>query len=170
MEKWVSLARRIDTVSDVSGRVLSFLLIPMMIITVTEVVMRYVFNSPTIWAWDLNLQLFGLLIIFGGPYAHRHEGHVRVDLLIAYLSPRGRAILDLITSILFFFSFAVLLFFSSQEALNSFATKERFTSFWAPPVYPLKMMIPVAILLFILQGVAVAIRNVVIIVQPEEAA
>ena len=167
MEKWKTLVRRVDAASDMVGRVASFLLIPLMLIATMEVILRYVFNSPTIWAWDVNVQLFGVLILFGGAYTYRYDEHVRVDLLIVHLPPRGRAILNLITSFLFFFSFTVLLIFSSQEALNAFAIKEQFTSVWSPPVYPLKMLIPLAVFLFILQGVTYVIRDLLIVIHPE---
>lgn len=170
MQKWKSLVRRIETISDIVGRVSSFLLIPLMIFSTMEVILRYGFNSPTIWAWDADIQLFSVLILSGGAYAYRYDMHVRVDVFIMHLSQRVRAILDLITSVLFFFAFIVLLIVSSQEALTSFTLREQQSTFWFSPIYPLKMLIPVAVFLFLLQGVAYVIRNLLIIIHPEEAA
>lgn len=167
MEKWKELARRIEALSDKTGRFFSFLFIPLMIISFTEVFLRYMFNSPTIWAWDINIQLFGLLIIFGGAYTYYYDMHVRVDLVIVCLSRRARAIMDLISSTLFFFSFSILLILSTQEAWDSFVIREHASSIWSPPIYPLKIMIPLAILLFLLQGVAHVIRDVLVMMHPE---
>lgn len=169
MAKWSLWLKRIEALNDRAGRIFSFLLIPLMVVAATEVILRYIFNSPTIWAWDVNIQLFGALIIFGGAYAFRHNMHVRVDLLVVYLPRRARAVLDLITSTLFFFSFMVLLVYSSLEGWNAFKTRERFTSIWAPPIYPLKMLIPVAIFLFILQGVVYSVRDFIMAIHPEAA-
>ncbi len=160
--------RRIDALTERIGRFFSYLFIPLMIFTFLEVVLRYFFNSPTIWAWDTNIQMFGVLIIFGGAYTYLHDGHVRVDLIISRVSQKTRAIMNLITSSLFFFSFSVLLIISCQEAWYSLMMRERVTSIWCPPIYPLKMLIPVAVLLLLLQGVAHVIRNILVIMQPME--
>lgn len=167
METLKECLRLIEAVSDKTGRVFSFLFIPLMIISFAEFSLRYMFNSPTIWAWDINIQLFGLLIIFGGVYTYCNNMHVRVDLVIIHFSKRWQAIMDILSSSLFFFSFSVLLILSLQEAWHSFSIRELASSIWAPPVYPLKMMIPLAILLFLLQGVAHLIRDVLVIMCPE---
>lgn len=167
METLKECVRRIEAVSDITGRVFSFLFIPLMIISFAEFILRYMFNSPTIWAWDINIQLFGLLIIIGGVYTYYNNMHVQVDLVIVHFSKRGRAIMDIISSSLFFFSFSILLILSLQEAWHSFSIRELASSIWEPPVYPLKMMIPLAILLFLLQGVAHLIRNVLVIMNPD---
>lgn len=159
--------RWIEALNEKTGRVVSVLFIPLMLFTFMEVILRYFFNSPTIWAWDMNIQIFGLLIIFGGAYTYISDGHVRVDLIIARVSRRTRAIMDLISSFFFFFGFSILLITSSLEAWRSFVTREHVTSIWEPPLYPLKMMIPLAILLFLLQGIAHVIRNVLVIMHPE---
>lgn len=167
MEKWKERMRRIDALTEKTGRFFSYLFIPLMVFTALEVVLRYFFRSPTIWAWDVNIQIFGILIIFGGAYTYRTQGHVRVDLVISHVSRRTRAIMDLISSSWFFFSYSVLLIISSQEAWRSFMIREKASSIWAPPLYPLKILIPLAILLLLLQGVAHVIRNVLVIMHPE---
>lgn len=167
MEKLKKLVECIDALTDKTGRLFSFLFIPLMIISFTEFILRYFFNSPTIWAWDINIQLFGMLILFGGAYAHYHKMHVHVDLFVLLFSRRVQAILALISSTLLFFTLIILLILTTQEAWDSFGFRERVSSVWAPPIYPLKMMIPLAIVLFILQGVAQVIRNVLVIVKPE---
>ena len=80
----------IDKVNERVGTVVAFGLIVMMFIMLYEVVARYVFDSPTIWAWDVNGLLFSAVLVLGGGYVLLHRGHVRLDILFERLSPRGR--------------------------------------------------------------------------------
>lgn len=167
MERLTGLIRVIDTITNFFGRLFSFLLIPLMVITTMEVVSRYIFNRPTIWAWDVNIQLFGAIILMGGAYAYLHNMHVRVDLLVIYLPPRTRALLNLFTSLLFFFSYGVLLWQGSLEAWQSLKIREQYTSVWAPPIYFEKMLVPLAVFLFLLQGAVQFIRDLLFVMYPE---
>jgi len=78
-------------------------------ITLYLVVLRYIFNSPTIWAFEVSNFLFGGIIILGGGYLLLHKGHVSVDIIYNRLSVRGKAILDLCTAPLFFLFVGVLM-------------------------------------------------------------
>jgi len=167
MEKLKSFMERIDSITDLLGKLFSFLLIPLMLITSIEVVSRYIFNRPTIWAWDVNIQLFGAIILIGGSYAYIHNMHVRVDLLVIYLPARVRAFLNLLTSMLFFFSYSVLLWQGSLEAWNSLKIREQYTSVWSPPIYFEKMLIPIAVFLFLLQGGVQFTRDLLLVIYPE---
>lgn len=152
--------RVIDTLNDNMGKIFSFLLLPLMVITTIEVIARYIFNRPTLWAWVINIQLYGAILVTGGAYTLLHNMHVNIDLLVVYLNPKARALINLFTSILFFLVMGVLLWQSSTAALHSFKIGEKYTySVWQPPIYPLKMLIPIAIFLFLLQGIAKFIRD-----------
>ncbi|MDJ0930142.1 TRAP transporter small permease subunit [Breoghania sp.] len=69
-----------------------------------ELIARYVFNSPTNWAHEGMLLMFGMQYLIAGAYAMLCESHVRVDVFYAPLLPRHKAVADLLTSV-FFFSF-----------------------------------------------------------------
>lgn len=149
----------IDDINDRAGMLFSVLLIPLMMITTIEVIARYIFSRPTIWAWNVNIQLFGALTVIGGGYALRHNMHVSVGLVVDYLPRRVRALLNLFTSILFFLVMGVLLWQSSVAAWESVKIREAYTSVWAPPIYHLKTLIPIAVFLLLLQGIAKFIRD-----------
>jgi TRAP-type mannitol/chloroaromatic compound transport system permease small subunit len=168
MDKLNKCLTRIDFLSDKTGRLISFLLIPLMIITFIEFVARYMFNSPTIWAWDVNIQLFALIVLFGGAYDYYHNMHVRVDIVFGMLPRRTQAIMDVITSTLVFLTLVTLLIFSTQEAWSAFLIGEKSNSVWAPPIYPLKAAIPLGIFLFVLQGLASLLRNILVILLSKE--
>jgi len=100
--------RSIDAVSKHSG-IFAWLIIPMCAIMTYEVVVRYGFNAPTIWANDLSKLIFGVYFVIGGGYTLVYDGHVRVDVLFRRLSLRKQAILNLVTSSVFFLPFVVVL-------------------------------------------------------------
>jgi TRAP-type mannitol/chloroaromatic compound transport system permease small subunit len=131
----------------------------MTLLVATEVILRYVFNSPTIWAWDVIVQLLALIIVFSGGYTSLKNAHIGVDFLVEGISKKKSAIIDLLTYPLFLFSMGILFWITTETAWTSVQTREAYNSFWRPPIYPLKVAIFVGILLFLLQGIARFIRS-----------
>ncbi len=152
-------ADRIDILNERVGYFVSFLVLPMTLISVIEVILRYVFNRPTIWAWDTNMMLLGALTVMAGGYALLKEGHVAMDAFVSRMSLRGRAVTALVTSLLFFFGIGILAWQSGIAAWDSFLMREEVNSVWKPPLYPLKILWPIGVFLLLLQGVAGFIRN-----------
>jgi TRAP-type C4-dicarboxylate transport system permease small subunit len=72
------------------GDVLAWLFFLGFAITVYEVLMRYVFRSPTTWVHETTTTLCALGFIFGGAYSMARNEHMRVTTAIERLSPRGR--------------------------------------------------------------------------------
>ena len=158
----------IDKTNEWIGKVVCLLLIPLVLITAYEVVMRYVVQRPTIWSWDLNIQIFAAIIMLGGGYTLLHKNHVVVDVLVINMSPRKRAILNLLTSVFFFLGMIVLLVSSWEMAWMSFQAREAMPTIWAPPYYIMKMLIPVGTFLVILQGVSETLKNIIIVFSLEK--
>src|SRR3546814_8437200 len=86
---------------------------PMLAVMIWEIVLRYFFNSPSLWAYDISLFIYGGYIALGGAYTYLAGGHVNVDIIWGLLSPRGRAVLDILTSGFAFLFLGVL--FRSEE-------------------------------------------------------
>jgi TRAP-type mannitol/chloroaromatic compound transport system permease small subunit len=149
----------IDVINEWAGRILSFFILPMTVITVIEVILRYVFNRPTIWAWDINIMILGAFTVMTGGYVLLKEGHVAMDIFASRFSLRVRAVIALVTSLLFFFSIGLLLWQSGVAGWESFLMREQLNSIWSPPLYPLKILWPIGVFLLLLQGVAKFIRD-----------
>ena len=97
------LLRIIDTIDEAIGSIASWLIIVMILVIIYEVIARYIFNSPTFWAFD-SMRLFGgALIVFGWAYSQLHDAHIRVDIFYSHFTNRKRMIVDVLGSILFFF-------------------------------------------------------------------
>jgi TRAP-type mannitol/chloroaromatic compound transport system permease small subunit len=158
----------IDTINEWMGRFAGWLLIPLSFLVVFDVILRYVLNMPTIWVWDVGVQIQAAIIVLGGGYALLHEGHVSVDILIEKLSTRKRALLDAIMYIFLVGGIAILMWRLSISAQYALSIKEHWTSPWAPIVYPLKVLIVIGVGALLLQAIAGWIRKVLIVIRGDE--
>lgn len=151
----------IDKVNEWVGKVMSFGLIVMMLIMVFEVVRRYVFDAPTVWAWQVNGLLFSGVLVLGGGYVLLHRGHVRLDILHERLSPRGKLIADIATFPIFLMFLSVVVWQGWRMAASSLAIRQHLLGFFQAPVYPTKIAFFVAAALLLLQGIAIFTRNII---------
>ena len=149
----------IDRINEWVAKLVSWAIILIIGSTAYEVVMRYVFAAPTEWSFELNYLVNGAYFLLLGAYTFAARGHVNVDIIYARLSARKKAILDLFTAPLFFFFTYMMLIYGMRFALKSLTYRETLSSAWAPPIYPVKMVIPVAAAMLILQGLAKFIRD-----------
>jgi len=168
MQKVSSTLRLIDTISDWSGKIVSFMLVFMVAFMSYEVVLRYIFNAPTRWVFETVQFLFGAFCILGGAYALRHRAHVNMEVIYVRFPLRMRAIVDLITSTLFFLLIVVLLWGGWEFAWRSVQTLETTFTPWNPPLYPLKLTIPLAAFLILLQGLAKFVRDLIMAITRRE--
>ncbi|WP_349358418.1 TRAP transporter small permease subunit [Stappia sp.] len=149
------LIRLIDGLNEVVGRLVCGLAVLFAAIIIYDVVMRYAFNAPTRWAFDVTKQLFGFYFILLGGYTLRHKMHVRVDLVINTLRPGLRRVVDAAGYLLFFLPFAWVFFDQSWTfAARSWAQGETTYGAVQLPVYPLKIAMCVAAGLLLLQGIS----------------
>lgn len=119
-----------------------------------EVVARYFFDAPTVWALELSTLLLGPYFLLAGPYFLHTAGHVNVDILYSKLSPRWAALADTgIYTVIVVIS-CVLIYQSIPIAENAIASGETSFSSWNPAIWPVKTLIPIAFSLLLLQSVA----------------
>ena len=125
-----------------------------------EVFVRYVLNAPTVWSFDMMIQMYGALLLMSGPYALAQDTHVRGDVLYRLFPVKWQARLDFLLYILFFFPGMIALFWFGWEiAQDSWRYKE--VSIHSPAgiqVYFFKTLIPVAGILMMIQGFAELLR------------
>lgn len=143
------------------GEWFSLLMLPMLFVAVYEVFMRYVFNAPTTWGFELTIFIYGVHFILGYSFTDAYDGHVRVDVFSSRLRPRNKAVLEIVTLLLIFFPFMTLMtIFAGKFALLSMSMKELASTSWAPPIWPIKILMVVGFLLLWLQGLANLLRNI----------
>ena len=88
----LALVRLIERLSGGFGIVAAAIVAPLVIATVYEVFARYLFNAPTIWAYEIAYMAMGTNFLLGAAYTLRERGHIRIDLVYARFSPRVRAL------------------------------------------------------------------------------
>jgi len=149
----------IDKANEWVGKVLSFGLVVLMGIMVFEVVRRYVFHNPTMWAWPINGLLFSAIMVLGGGYVLLKGGHVKIEILYERLGPRGRIIADIATFPVSLAFLSILVWQGWRMASSSLSMQEALKVFPAP-VYPIKIAFFIAIVLMLLQTIAIFLRNI----------
>jgi len=155
-----SLIRALDAFAERSGWLVAWLIVPLIGAMVYEVVARYFFRAPTVWAQDLSYMLYGALFMLGGAYTLRHSGHIRTDFLYNKLGVRGQAFIDAVAYLFFFFpGFGVFLWFGWGYFLDSWRLDERAISPWNPPIYPFRAVLPLAAALLLVQGVSETLKS-----------
>jgi TRAP-type mannitol/chloroaromatic compound transport system permease small subunit len=151
----------IDTLSEWSGRIFAWLIIPLVAGLTYEVLARYLFNAPTIWAYDLAYMLYGAHFMLGAGYTLLKGGHIRTDIFYQSWSPRTQGKVDALLYLLLFFP-GMLFFFwmGGQEFWQAWSIGERSdASPWRPVLYPLKATLPLGALLLLVQGVSEFIKS-----------
>lgn len=157
----VALIRAIDRLAVWSGWLVSWLAIPLVGALTYEVIARYVFHAPTLWAYDVTYMLYGTHFMLGAAYALYRGAHIRTDIFYHKWSPRTRGTVDSILYLFLFFPGMALFFWMGlQEALQSWDIREvSDASPWRPPIYPFKAVIPMAAALLIIQGVSEFLKS-----------
>jgi TRAP-type mannitol/chloroaromatic compound transport system permease small subunit len=151
--------RIVDRINEWAGLAAAPLVPAMAAILLFEVAARYIFNKPTIWAYDIALFMFGYCGLLSGGYVLKHSGHINVDILYHELSRRRKATTDVITGFLFFFFIILVIIYGWKWAISTLALHERLPSEFGPPLGHMKLMIPVGAFLLLLQGIVKWIRD-----------
>jgi len=149
----------IDAINKYISDGLSLLFVPMTLIAMYEVAMRYFFNSPTTWVWDINVQLFCLLVVLGGAHTLKQGGHVIMDIIVNKFQEKTKLIINLCVYIIFFFVMLITIWQVGEFAWSSLVIFERASTIFSPPVYPIKIAILIGVCLFFLQGVSLFLQD-----------
>jgi TRAP-type mannitol/chloroaromatic compound transport system permease small subunit len=155
------IAKFIDKINDYVGRVSAFAVLLLMLFVVFEVVSRRFFNAPTIWSFEVVTMLYGFFIIMVAGFGLLHGSIVCIDIFSAKLSAKKQHILSICMYLLFFFPFVTFIIPAAVNfAATSWSMHESSWSQWAPPVYPIKTVIPVAFIFLWLQGLSEIIKSI----------
>lgn len=159
----------IDSISDSMAWLMKFFCYALVLIICYDVTMRYVFNAPTEWAFETAMMIGCTIYALAWTYTQRHNSHMRVDVIYARLSPRGKAIIDILGTVFVFLPLmAVLIQVSSTYALRAWKTGElSILTTWYPPIAPLRTVVLLGFILFGLQTLAKLWRDIYLLVKKE---
>lgn len=151
----------IDKISYIAFKIARWLVLILSFTLFYEVFMRYIFNKPTIWSYDVSYMIGGIFFTLGMAYTHQKGINVRVDVFYNMFKRKSQAIINIIGTIIFFFpTFSMLIWRMIPYVQTSWIRKEKaLGSFWMPPIYPFKTMLLIAIVLLYLQVISTFIKE-----------
>ena len=161
MESYLKIVKVIDNLSDWSGKIFSYMVYPLVGGIAYEVIARYLFMAPTVWAYDMTYMLYGSIFMLGAAYTLLNKGHIRTDMLYGKWPPRKQGKIDAILYLVLFFPGMIFYLIAGIDyAAHSWTTNEKASmSPWMPIIYPFKTVIPLTALMLLIQGVSEFIKS-----------
>ena len=151
--------RAVDRVNAWCGWLVGLQILFIVAVIAYEMVLRGIFGAPTLWANETMVYLTAMAYLLGGGYALLHRRHVIVDVVYARFSARTRARLDVVTLVFFALYLGTLIWAGFVWGWDSIKIGETTGSPWNPPIWPVKLAIPIAAVLVLLQGIANVVRD-----------
>lgn len=151
--------RAVDRVNDWCGWLVGLQILFIVAVIAYEMLLRGIFGAPTLWANETMVYLTAMAYLLGGGYALLHRRHVTVDVVYARFSARTRAWLDVVTLLFFVLYLGTLIWAGFVWGWDSLKGGETTGSPWNPPIWPVKLAIPIAAVLVLLQGIANVVRD-----------
>ena len=172
MRTLLRIAHRIDQTNEWIGRAVYWLTLVMVGVGAYNALVRYLdrftglgLSSNTYI--ELQWYMYSLIFLLGAAYTLKHDAHVRVDVLLVRLTPRGRAWVNLAGTLLFLLPFCFFVIRMSWPTVyNSWAVWEVSPDPGGLPRYPIKTVIPIAFALLFLQGISLAIKQIAFLRDP----
>lgn len=159
MRSAASVARAIDSFIDRFGLVAAWTSLVLVLVMATNVLLRYMFSTGSVWAQELEWHLLVPISLLGMSYALRHGEHVRVDIFFSRYGERTKILLEIVTALMSLFVCLVVIRLSIPYVLQSWNYSEGSANPGGIPYrYILKAFIPFGFLLFALQSLADAIK------------
>ncbi len=159
--------KTIDSISEWTGKTACWLAVAIIALISFEVIMRYIFNSPTMWGYETQLMTGAALYSLSWAYAQRYNSQIRIDVIYTRLSPRFKAGIDAFGTLFIFFPILLVLIYGAiWRTVAAWETGEVGKWFyWFPPLGPIRTVVAFGFLIFALQGVANFIRDAYFLVR-----
>jgi TRAP-type mannitol/chloroaromatic compound transport system permease small subunit len=169
VEKIRKILIGMDALSEWFGRIFSWFIVAIILLSVFEVFTRRILGKPTIWTHEVLSYLFCASIMLTMAYTLRYKQHVSVDLIYARLTPKTKALLDIITFVIFLGFFSIVFLWEGiRFAATSWAMLERTPSAFNFYVFPAKTLLPIGVFLLLVQGLSDFIKNIVFVAKGEQ--
>ncbi|UCF90878.1 MAG: TRAP transporter small permease subunit [Desulfobacterales bacterium] len=167
--KLKSILHGMDRVSEWSGKIFIWLIIPLTVIVVLEVISRRILNAPHVWSTEVISYLYGTHFMLVAAYALLYKSHVNIDLLFQQFTPRWQGIAETFNYVVFFFPFCFIIFQQGCiYAADSWQMHETSQTAALTIVPLIKTTIPLTFLLLLIQGIANFIRSIYLAVKGQE--
>lgn len=156
-----TLSNNLERIIKKEGDITSMLIYPLLLVVVYEVFMRYAFNAPTTWGFEATTFLYGLHYMFGLAYTDAYDGHVKVDIFTALAPEKIQTFFRVLTNVIFFMPvIGCMTLWSIKFAYMSTMGMEVNSTSWAPPIWPLKILMALCFAFLLMQGIANLIKDI----------
>ena len=138
------LRRVVDRIDDVLMVIGCLMLFALMFVVVGDVVLRYLFNAPLQWSYEvISSYLMPGLFFFAASHTLKAHAHVAVDIVHNYVERRTRYVLEAVTSVLAAPVFLLCTIVSARNTWADLATAATSTSGLALPTWTISVMLPI---------------------------
>jgi TRAP-type mannitol/chloroaromatic compound transport system permease small subunit len=160
-----TLARILDGICDRTGRAIAWLTVAMVLVTFMVVVLRYAFDWGSIALQESITYMHGMVFMLGAAYTLGRDGHVRVDILYRRLGPRGQAVINLLGTLLLLMPVSLYIISDSWAYVTASwdVLEGSREAGGLPGVFLLKTLLLVMPVLLLLQGLAHALRALLVL-------
>ena len=151
----------IDKFSLFIGKIVSWIIIPLFVCMVYEVIARKFFLAPTMWAYDMSRFLYGGMFMLGAAYALSRGVHIRADFLYRNFKVKNQGLIDFWLYILFYFpGLTFFLYMTTIFVVESIQRGEKgMDTAWMPYLWPVKSCLWFGIVFLLIQGVSELLKS-----------
>lgn len=161
MQSLLALSRAIDWLSERTGRFLLWAVLVLTLISAGNTLMRYGFNYSSNAYLEVQWYLYSLVFLGAAAYTLKHNAHVRIDLIAGLLSRRAQAWIDVFGFVVMMFPPCILIAWYGWEFfMDAWSSDEISGDAGGLVRWPVKLIIPVAFALLLLQGVSELIKRI----------
>lgn len=155
-----AFVRIIERITGSAGIIIAWVVFPLILASCYEVVARYLFNAPTIWAFELGYMAMGIHSLIGAAYALREKSHIRIDILYSHFSEKHKAVVDTLGYLLLFLPVVCWVSFGLWDYWIEAFTRGDHSgqSAWNPLIWPFRLSFFLGFFLLALQGIAELIK------------
>ncbi|MDP6873022.1 MAG: TRAP transporter small permease subunit [Alphaproteobacteria bacterium] len=164
-----SFVNFIEWITRFFGYVAAWMILPLTLSMVWEVFSRYVLSAPTFWAYEIAYMLMGASLMLGIAYTLQLRRHIRVDFVYDMVTPKQRALIDVIGYIFFLLPVVLWMLWGLWDYLAyAYETNEvSGESAWNPVVWPFRITLVFGFFLFMLQIIVEIIKGGYVIMGQE---
>jgi TRAP-type mannitol/chloroaromatic compound transport system permease small subunit len=156
-----TLAKFIDMMNETIGQLNSLLVLPLVGVVFYEVIMRYAFNAPTVWGFEVTAFLYGVHYMLGLALTEGRGGHVKVDVLTMRFSAKTQAAINIFTYIVIFLPvWTIMAYAAVKYGMTSTLAGETNPTSFAPAIWPYKLLMALGFTMLLLQGVSSLRKNI----------
>ena len=151
----------IDKFNLLIGKIVSWIIVPLFLAMVYEVIARKFFLAPTMWAYDMSRFLYGGMFMLGAAYALSRGVHIRADFLYRNFKIKNQGLVDFWLYLIFYFPGLIFfLYMTTGFVLESIQRQEKgMDTAWMPLLWPIKACLWFGIVFLLIQGVSELLKS-----------